>query len=348
MKEMLDVHKLDMIAICESQRNDDHPVVEMHEDYIWLGKNRKDGMGGGVGFLCNKKSISVNDDNLLESKVDDYERYWISVKVNRLTIAIGVTYFPVDNKSDKFESAQKLQQELVENIADLQNKFDKVILLGDFNGKIAEFRIPGKVSSNGTLLENLAESTDMVILNVDTKCTGETTWQRGPLKSVIDYVLCPQNMYNYIEYLCIDEEQNFSVGSDHNFLILKAHLPLDSEVTTAKKEEKEKINKWNINNDTNWSAFTSKINECFASWNPSDFNNVDEMWTDFKSRLLNAGTKSIGYKSFNGKRDYWNKEISKLIHNRKLANKMYRQWSQCPNSSPELLSMLREDYMDKR
>ena len=53
------------MAVTESRRSDDHPVVEMHPDFKWIGKNRPDGYGGGLGFMYNTKSISIIEEGIL-------------------------------------------------------------------------------------------------------------------------------------------------------------------------------------------------------------------------------------------------------------------------------------------
>ena len=98
MKSILDEHKFDVIALCETKRDDDHPVTEMHENYKWIGKNRTKGGGGGIGFLCSNNSI-IEDDNLLNSKCDNVERLWINVMIGKVSIAIWVVHFPCDTSS---------------------------------------------------------------------------------------------------------------------------------------------------------------------------------------------------------------------------------------------------------
>ena len=64
--------------------------------------------------------------------------------------------------------------------------------------------------------------------------------------------------------------------------------------------------------------------------------------------ILHVGEATIGLKKYNGKREYWDKEIDKLIKNRRQANKLFRVWSKHPNCSPELLQVLWDDYLDKK
>ena len=49
-------------------------------------------------------------------------------------------------------------------------------------------------SSSRILIENLADITDMIILNTAYKCKREVTWSWTPLKPVIDYALYTNTM----------------------------------------------------------------------------------------------------------------------------------------------------------
>jgi hypothetical protein len=119
MKQLLLDHHLDIIAITESKRDSDHIIHEneIPNGYKWIGKNRSSGKGGGIGFLYNSTSVSIEDDNLIDSRTDTMERLWISVKCLGVSIAIGVVYFSVDNTPNLEQNAQELQNELIQNVS---------------------------------------------------------------------------------------------------------------------------------------------------------------------------------------------------------------------------------------
>ena len=73
MKDLLTKTCIDIFANTESKRDEDHPITELHTNYNWIGKNRQEGQGGGIGFMYNKHSVSNNDENVLNSKSDDFE-----------------------------------------------------------------------------------------------------------------------------------------------------------------------------------------------------------------------------------------------------------------------------------
>jgi exonuclease III len=342
MKHLLSQHKFDLVAISESKRDADHPVTEIHNDYTWIGKDRTKGKGGGIGFLCNKNSLSIQDDDLLNSKSDDKERLWINVKVGTVSMAVGVVYFPVDNVVK--EDSNQLHNELIVNIAHLQQKYEHILLMGDFNGKVTAFKDPDKISHNGTLLESLVETTGFTLLNLSEKCSGKVTWSRGNQHSTIDYALCSPGMYDLITSVLIDEDHMYSVGSDHNVMAVKANINPSSHET----RKSEEVKRWNISENTNWTEFQQAIDHCLIDFKSTQYHNPDDMWKDIKAHLSEAGSKAVGYKNYKNKRAYWDKEIDKMIKDRRQASRMYRIWSGHPDSSPELLALLWDEYLEKK
>ena len=60
MKQLLQESKMDIIGVCETKRSDDHPIIEVHDEYNWIGKNRLNNRGGGIGFL-HANHIVINN-----------------------------------------------------------------------------------------------------------------------------------------------------------------------------------------------------------------------------------------------------------------------------------------------
>ena len=89
---MLASNQTDLIAITESTRNEDHPLIECHPDYQWIGKNRVDKLGGGIGMMFNTKTMSIIEEGLMNSLNDSLERLWIGVKYGSTPMVICVVY----------------------------------------------------------------------------------------------------------------------------------------------------------------------------------------------------------------------------------------------------------------
>ena len=73
MKHMLSENKFDIIGLTETRRNKDSPVFEIPHNFKWLGKDRTSNKGGGIGFFVNIKTVSIDNDNLLNSQSDPLE-----------------------------------------------------------------------------------------------------------------------------------------------------------------------------------------------------------------------------------------------------------------------------------
>ena len=316
LKMMLSQEKFDIVAFVETQRDDDHPVSEVHGDYAWIGKNRKDGKGGGIGFMTNAKSVTVLDHNLLNFMDGDLERLWISMKVDKVLFAVGVVYLPVDNVPSNKEAACLLYDELIENVARLQQHFQNIILFGDFNGKLDKFR-GTKPSSNGKMLENLIEATNMVVMNTSDKCQGQVTWHRGPLSSTIDYMLVNDHVNDLIQNVLIDEEQIYSLGSDHNFITSIINVP-----TARQANETDSISKWNISEKTSWTRFENQMNEALAKLDVTKYCHPNDLWLAIKSKIISVAENTIGHKSYKNKHTYWDKEVASMIQDRRAANRL--------------------------
>ena len=89
----------------------------------------------------------------------------------------------------------------------------------------------------------LSENFDLNILSLDTKCTGEISWQQGNNMSVIDFVLCNNAMYRHFLEMIIDEEWEMFKISDHNFINLrfqyyKVEKNNDNHVITYNRKKK--------------------------------------------------------------------------------------------------------------
>ena len=78
------------------------------------------------------------------------------------------------------------------------------------------------------------------------------------------------------------------VGSDHNLLLIKkASLPDAAQPSI----------------ETQLKIFENKnINDHFKDWNNDVFSHIDYVCTHYKSCLLGAASKSMGYKKVSSKR----------------------------------------------
>ena len=76
-----------------------------------------------------------------------------------------MVYFPCDNLPARMEETKLLQQELIENITEIGNKYKNILVVGDFNGNSGAVRLDNKQSSNVLLVDNLVDVADLGMPN---------------------------------------------------------------------------------------------------------------------------------------------------------------------------------------
>ena len=62
-----------------------------------------------------------------------------------------------------------------------------------------------RLDDNGKMVLDWMVDFSMIMLNDDFNCKGETTWQRGEQRIVVDFVLISKQAYQYFRRMEIDE-----------------------------------------------------------------------------------------------------------------------------------------------
>ena len=55
---------------------------------------------------------------------------WTGIKCGSSASVLCVTYFPLGNTPDKAEDDKALQKELIQNIAEIQNRYNNILVFG--------------------------------------------------------------------------------------------------------------------------------------------------------------------------------------------------------------------------
>ncbi len=352
ISDLLDKERFSVLAVTETFFSDENHICTVNKDYEWIGKNRVPDIkqsGGGVGFFV-RKDLNIIDNNALQSAEDSLERLWITVNSGRETIAIGVVYMPNDGLN------RDLSDEVVDSLlcetAQLEAEGHKVIILTDFNGRLSKFRKPGTSSYNGDLLSMFVECSALNIVNTTEKCEGVITWRRGIQHSTIDYVLANDKAFDSIVSMLIDEKCKYSVGSDHYMIVISMNNrgePLTVPLNVNDKKNENCHRMWNIKEKLDWSDFRTAINELLDNWTADAFETPEEAWVDWKAKVTAAGVRSIGYKQNNSNsRRSFDKEVSKLIHSRRAANRFHRFWLKSPCFDSDVIQEMWDEYLARK
>ena len=143
--------------------------------YKWVGKNRLNKEGGGIGLLVSE-DLCITDDNLCNSQLDTYDRLWITVKIGNEDVHIAVTYFPVQGTNP--DLVNEIYNQLLADVIQIEQSYGDVdphiLIMGDFNGRIGDVIYGGDPvrNSNGDRLLEFADHARLEILNCTRKCKG--------------------------------------------------------------------------------------------------------------------------------------------------------------------------------
>jgi len=195
------------------------------DGYKWVGKNRTKKQKGGIGLLISE-NVNIYDDNVFETRDDDFERFWVKLKFDHLNkhVYVAVVYFPVEGVDHDLcdELYNKLLSEVIKIESLDDNDEPHILIIGDMNARIGDkipFGDPIR-NSNGNRLLTFCDDSDLSIINCSKMCHGKITWVRGSQKSTIDYLLGSESILNKVRKMIVGEDGDYHLGSDHNVLLL--------------------------------------------------------------------------------------------------------------------------------
>ncbi|XP_071960018.1 uncharacterized protein [Antedon mediterranea] len=353
IQKFVNINKINLFGIVESFLKDKEEI--QIKGYNWIGKNRSSytkKSQGGIGFLI-RDDIKIIDDNVLDTRCDTLERLWVKVQFNSSTNSIyyiALVYFPCEG-TDRNLTDEMFVSLLAENLEISQNDNDaKIIILGDFNGKIGHLINDGdeSINYNGQGLIDFSNDGDLFILNGSEKCTGVFTWVKNQHKSVLDYGLVSANIQKDINEFMIDDQCNFHIGSDHNMIIIDMNVESFNNNNTIPETFKQR---WDIKYNHDWTTFQEDLESKFTNWDPAHLN-ANEAWESWKRLVVSAAEETIGYKKQSRKSKQWfDCDIEQSMEKRKKACRAHRIY--CKNKTNSdfnktIRDNLWKDYQTKR
>ena len=183
-----------IFAITETLLKDNEKVNIQH--FKWIGLNRQNKDGGGIGFLINK---SIIKSCIIEPNLNKTIEF-MSIKLNLTdneSMMVCLYYGKQESRSTKKESQNEFNQisTCTKNCID-NNSY--VLILGDFNAKIGNDQEGIEngdriISRNGFSLRDMIKMQHLQLVNSAPCCVGK--WTRVKTcnnneKSIIDYGLC--------------------------------------------------------------------------------------------------------------------------------------------------------------
>ena len=256
LQSLLQAEKVDIALITETKMKTGDQISIKR--YRWVGKNRTNNNGGGVGILISERiARNATEDNSGEEH-ERLETKWIRIECRPRNIAIGVFYGP--QESEKGEKGKEIYAALNRQIEQKINECD-IILAGDFNAKLAVSKATCTQieSRNGKMLQEMISEYNLLPanLNADHGIWTRTNRKIKTERSVIDYIMVSPRITTGITTMIVDEEGHLRVRgkneTDHNTLLMTLKIN-DTRKPTY-------INKWNLDNNEGWKAFNNKVAE---------------------------------------------------------------------------------------
>ena len=159
-------------------------------------------------------------------------------EIGKEQIRIVLVYMKTGNNETKHN--KKIIEEIGQIVKEKEIQQKAKIVLGDFNGHLG-YLGNQEENMNGKLINKMIQE-DLILLNIDSRCKGTYTWQRGEQKSAIDLIMVNQCGYEKFEEMEVDEKREIYDLSDHCMV----RLSLKIKKNKQKKEKEETIEKYRL------------------------------------------------------------------------------------------------------
>jgi len=224
-------------------------LLETHEKYRKVNfsdrlhivermRNMEDKKGGGLMLIYRM----ADEMEVVQRTNGSRDILAVDVTIGCIKLAIVLVYIDVKDKDRNLQIYRNLD-EILEGIPNGLGK----IVMGDFNAHIG-FLGEQRQNNNGELLLNFMERWNLVMLNADDRCMGTYTRIMGNDRSVIDFMLVDEKVYDKFKGMEIDEDKVKFDLSDHCYI--SGNFEMESNVTNWKTdwETKEyyKVNDQNL------------------------------------------------------------------------------------------------------
>ena len=314
--------KPDVCVLLETKRRHEEIGCDISIDGYSLHEVRRsdaadDRGGGGIayytrlsdGLVFHEHKPCIVDPTL---HYVQNERFWLTTESVTTKTALCGLYLGCQYMDDRHGLWNEgLYATIQAEAATFRSKGYRLIFIGDFNSHIGssfDVGIPGNhddINKNGERFLRFLRTNSLVHVNGacrvpgqwDTKLTsGLWTRQRGHSRSVLDYVVVSSEHISTVDNLFIDDNGEYSGGSDHNWLFLTMNDKFIRKHRILNLPARKK--RWNNLDNVDWQPFKATVTDLLQSKSHEDMT-IDQLASTISSALLSAGTSCIGFKSNN-------------------------------------------------
>ena len=296
LKEIVEETDPDIIVLNETwYKNNEETKLKAYKLYT---SNRENKKGGGIEILV-RNNVQNRTVKVSEGK-REIEELTVRTETRKRALNIISLYGKIEGSETREKIKDQFEhiEELIQNI---EQSGEDYILIGDLNAKIGnkENGISGnkeETNKAGKALLSLERKTNGIIVNKTEKCKGKWTrvnTKKNEEKSILDYVMTNESMYEDIIEMNIDEDKIYkltkykgkeAIESDHNTILIDIN---DDRV----RQKKEKQHRWMTNNKKAWKEYyssTDKNNELDQTWRKEEESQENWIeWGKIVHKILN-------------------------------------------------------------
>uniref|UniRef100_A0A8D8XYL8 Craniofacial development protein 2 n=1 Tax=Cacopsylla melanoneura TaxID=428564 RepID=A0A8D8XYL8_9HEMI len=320
-------YNIDLIALQEVRWQGNGRIDKPDFSLMYSGNEENTGLYG-TGFLVNK---SVRKSVMEYEAVNDRLcRLRLKGKFRNITI---ISAYAPTNSDDIFK--KETFYEKLEEICQKVPKYDMLLVMGDFNAQIGKNEDQKQVSGphtlhdanneNGELLSEFAIRNKLFIRSTSFqhKSIHLGTWKRWGTNDInqIDHVLVSTRHFSSVTDVRSCRGPN--CDSDH-FLV---KTKIRERLSTIPRKNKAGTTKWNTDSLKNdpicaaeyQSALRNKMEATGRTNIHNDDDDVDAMWNDAKTIIMEVAEEQIGQKEWRRNQEWFDEECKQIINQKNIA-----------------------------
>ncbi|KAL0195131.1 hypothetical protein M9458_008703, partial [Cirrhinus mrigala] len=327
---------IDIAALSEVRLPDEGSLQELGAGYTlyWSGRPASERKLSGVGFMV-KTSIASKMENLPTGHSDRIISMRLPLRRQQHVTFLSVyspTLLAEPAEKDKFYT--DLRNLLQRTPAD-----DKVIILGDFNARVAWQGVLGKhgvgsCNDNGRLLLEFCAEQQLSITNTifQQKDSRKTTWMHPHSKHwhLIDYVLVHQKDRSDVLHTRV--MPSAECHTDHRLVRCKLRLHFKPKPKKYAGAPKKKLDIASLQCDAVKANFQADL-QCRLEdkIDPTD-SSPETLWDQLKTAIGKSSKAVLGFVSKRNKDrfDENNEEIQALLSRKRVAHQAHLAQPSCP------------------
>ena len=208
--------------------------IRVGEGYTCINKMRNTNQmkGGGLMALFRESE----DFHFEEQETINSEYLHIRGRIGAVKAAIILAYLRTGTGEEVRQWNQKIALEIQKILETAEAQEEFLLIAGDFNAHLGYIGYQEE-NENGKIVNEMIERNNLILLNLEEKCSGTYTWSRGEQKSAIDFIMVNDYALSRFLNMKIDEDGEELDISDH--CLIQTSFIMKTKVKGSQKETKK-------------------------------------------------------------------------------------------------------------